>query len=123
LSGRARLALGALDMDSAVHLADAARIFQSLGAAPWRRRAVVELRRRGLKIPATAPRTGPRSPKPRYRSLGWSSRGYSNREIAATVFLSVKTVEGYLSQIYAKTGHGNRLGLTRALDAGSLTLD
>jgi DNA-binding CsgD family transcriptional regulator len=35
----------------------------------------------------------------------------------------VKTVEGYLSQIYAKTGHGNRLGLTRALDAGSLTLD
>ncbi len=51
LGAKARLFLGSFDEDPERHLTDALRTFQRLGAAPWRRRAVAELRRRGLSIP------------------------------------------------------------------------
>jgi DNA-binding CsgD family transcriptional regulator len=120
LSGRARLLLGLHDVDTETNLTAAARIFQHLGAAPWRRRAVVEIRRRGLKIPRERARTTTSLTEIETEIARLVQLGHSNREIATTVFLSVKTVETHLSRIYQKTGCANRLSLTRALDAGLL---
>jgi DNA-binding CsgD family transcriptional regulator len=106
--------------DTETNLTAAARIFQHLGAAPWRRRAVVEIRRRGLKIPRERTRTTTSLTEIETEIARLVQLGHSNREIAATVFLSVKTVETHLSRIYQKTGCANRLSLTRALDAGLL---
>ncbi|WP_316781607.1 helix-turn-helix transcriptional regulator [Streptomyces sasae] len=43
------------------------------------------------------------------------STGMTNNEIAKKLFLSVRTVETHLGQIYRKLGVANRAGLTRAL--------
>ena len=40
--------------------------------------------------------------------------GATNREVAATLFVSVKTVEGTLSRVYRKLGVRSRTGLARA---------
>jgi DNA-binding NarL/FixJ family response regulator len=42
-----------------------------------------------------------------------ASQGHSNREIASTLVLSVKTVEHLLSKAYTKLGVHSRLELTR----------
>ncbi|MDW5595793.1 AAA family ATPase [Conexibacter stalactiti] len=123
LRGRAHLLLGAQDVEAEQHLTAAAQIFQSLGAAPWRRRTVVELRRRGLKIPRQRTRPHALLTETELQIARLVQQGRRNREIAATVFLSVKTVEANLSRIYAKTGCAGRLELARAIDAGWLDGD
>jgi DNA-binding NarL/FixJ family response regulator len=45
----------------------------------------------------------------------------TNREIASALHYSPKTVEVYLSRVYAKTGVSTRLELARAMDLGVLT--
>ncbi|MDW5593765.1 AAA family ATPase [Conexibacter stalactiti] len=118
--GQVRLALGALDVDPERNLTEAARIFQSLEAAPWRRRANAELRRRGLPVPRQRARSSRLLTETEEQVARLVHQRCTNREIAATVFLSVKTVEAYLSRIYAKTGCANRVDLARAIDAGLL---
>jgi DNA-binding NarL/FixJ family response regulator len=57
----------------------------------------------------------PASPTPispaEQRVLAVLSRGASNREIAATLYLSVRTVESHISSLLAKTGCRNRTQL------------
>ncbi|MFE9452196.1 LuxR C-terminal-related transcriptional regulator [Streptomyces sp. NPDC006739] len=43
------------------------------------------------------------------------STGMTNREIAEALFLSVRTIESHLGQIYRKLGVSNRASLTRAM--------
>ncbi|MFT3855537.1 MAG: LuxR C-terminal-related transcriptional regulator [Ilumatobacteraceae bacterium] len=47
--------------------------------------------------------------------------GLTNREIARTMSYSVKTVEVYLTRLYAKTNCRSRNELARAVDRGHLT--
>lgn len=120
LQGRARLALGTAGEDPEGNLRAAARVFQSLGALPWRRRANAELRRRGLKVPRHRLASTTLLTETEVQIARLVQLGRPNREIALTVSLSVKTVEAYLSRIYAKTGCSTRLELARALDKGLL---
>lgn len=122
LRGQARLHLGTLDVDAECNLTEAARIFQGLRAVPWRRRAVIELRRRGLKIPRERTRGDALLTETEVQIARLVQQGHTNREIALTVFLSVKTVEHCLSRIYDKTSCSNRLELARAMDSGLLSL-
>jgi DNA-binding NarL/FixJ family response regulator len=46
--------------------------------------------------------------------------GLSNRQIATAMHYSRKTIEVYLSRVYAKTGCASRLELIRAVDTGSV---
>ncbi|WP_280689594.1 MULTISPECIES: LuxR family transcriptional regulator [unclassified Kitasatospora] len=52
------------------------------------------------------------------RMAGLAADGATNREVAAALFVSVKTVEGTLSRVYRKLGVRSRAGLARALAAG-----
>ncbi|MGN6187870.1 MAG: ATP-binding protein [Conexibacter sp.] len=118
--GQGRLLLGSADVAPQRNLTEAARIFGALGAAPWRRRAVAELRRRGLKVPRRRSHASALLSETEAQIARLVQQGARNREIAQTVYLSVKTVEAYLSRIYGKTGCANRLELARAVDAGLL---
>jgi DNA-binding NarL/FixJ family response regulator len=46
----------------------------------------------------------------------------TNKEIAGSLHYSVKTVEVYLTRIYAKTSTASRVELARAVDRGTLAL-
>lgn len=49
----------------------------------------------------------------------WVGRGYTNREIAAELFISVKTVEYHLGNIYAKLGINGRYQLRKLMQSTS----
>jgi DNA-binding NarL/FixJ family response regulator len=48
--------------------------------------------------------------------------GLTNRQIAAAMHYSEKTVEVYLSRVYAKTGCASRVKLVQAVATGALSL-
>jgi DNA-binding NarL/FixJ family response regulator len=48
--------------------------------------------------------------------------GLSNRQIAAAMHYSPKTIEVYLSRVYAKTSCASRLELIRAVDSGTVAI-
>jgi DNA-binding CsgD family transcriptional regulator len=86
---------------------DAAReLFEGLGAALWSARAGAELERIGGRGPATDVLT----PSER-RIVELVAEGGSNKQIAATLFVTPKTVETHLSRIYAKLGVHSRTQL------------
>ena len=47
------------------------------------------------------------------RSIGWG--GKTNREIAAELFVTPKTVENHLTRVYAKLGVSSRRALSEAV--------
>ncbi len=88
---------------------------EHLGAAPWAERAARELA-------ATGERVGPRRTRDRDALTGQElqvalavAEGRTNRELAALLFVSPKTVEAHLSRIYRKLGIRSRAELTRVV--------
>ena len=99
-------------------LEDARAVFSSLGAVVWERRAAEELARIGGRAPAS----GELTPVER-RVVELVAAGNTNREVAAALFLSTRTVEGHLSRVYGKLGVHSRVELARKLagEAGKVT--
>ena len=91
-------------------LQQARDLFASLGAATWAQRAEAELARIGGR----APSSGELTPVER-RVAELVAAGRTNREVAAALFLSTRTVEGHLSRVYGKLGVRSRVELTRKL--------
>jgi DNA-binding CsgD family transcriptional regulator/tetratricopeptide (TPR) repeat protein len=85
-------------------------LFDQLGAPLWAERARVELGRIGGR----APSRGELTPSER-RVAELVVAGRTNREVAAELFLSERTVESHLTHIYAKLGVRSRVGLARTL--------
>jgi DNA-binding CsgD family transcriptional regulator len=98
-------------------LGEAARMFAALGARVWEEKARRELARVGGRTPAAE---GELTPTER-RVAELVAEGRSNREVAAAVFVTAKTVEVYLSRIYAKLGIHSRTELARRLFEESRT--
>ncbi len=95
------------------HLRAALETFTDLRAEPWAERARQELRASG----ETARRrdvtdAGSLTPQERQTALLVRS-GLGNREIAARLFLSPRTVEYHLSNAYQKLGIRSRTELAR----------
>jgi DNA-binding CsgD family transcriptional regulator len=88
-------------------LEEARALFEGLGAAPWVEEADLELRR----ISGRAAVRGALTPAEE-RVAALVAGGKTNREVAAALFLSDRTVEGHLSRIYAKLGVRSRTELT-----------
>ena len=88
----------------------ALEIFEQLGARLWAERARAELARVGGRPAAT----GELTPTER-RIAALVAEGRSNKEIAAALFITPKTVGTQLSRIYRKVGVHSRTELARHL--------
>ncbi|WP_194909654.1 LuxR family transcriptional regulator [Catenulispora rubra] len=89
--------------DARTHLSAALGAFESLGARPWADRAATELE-------ATKPRRTPESiaagglTAQESKITGLAAEGLSDKEIAARLFLSPRTVGYHLNKAYRKLG-------------------
>jgi DNA-binding CsgD family transcriptional regulator len=95
------------------HLRAALEGFEHLKAVTWARQAEAELRAAGGRR-RTVPDDQALTPQ-ELRVAAAVQRGASNRDIAADLFLSPKTVEFHLRQIYRKLGVHSRTQLVAAL--------
>lgn len=114
---RAQLALGELSRDAEPALVEAYRTFARLGAHGLRRQAGRRLHELGAKVPRTRSRTAGLLTESEERVARLVQQGMRNREIAAALHYSPRSIEVYLSRIYAKLRVSSRLELARALDA------
>jgi len=96
-------------------LREAQHTFQQLGTTLWARRAGTELTRGTSGRPRA---DGLTPSEQRVAELAVS--GLSNRDIAATLFISPKTVEVNLSRIYRKLDIRSRIELYKAFGAPNL---
>ena len=103
--------------DSRKHLRAALETFERLGATPWIDRTRSELRASGvLSARESTPVADLLSPHELQVAL-IVARGATNKEAAATLFVSPKTVEHHLGQIYRKLDIRSRTQLSALLGA------
>jgi DNA-binding NarL/FixJ family response regulator len=81
-------------------------IFERVGARLWAERARQELKRVGLRRSS-----GDELTAAERRVAELAAQGMTNREVAAALFLSPKTVEANLSRTYRKLGITSRAEL------------
>ena len=99
--------------DARQHFRSALEIFLELGAAPWIRRTKQELAATGERFHREAPAVGGNlTPQELQVSLA-VARGFTNKEVAAHLFLSQKTIETHLGNAYGKLGVRSRSELAR----------
>ena len=116
--GRTLLALGAAQRrakrrrEARATLEEALATFERIGAALWAERARAELSR----ISGRAATPGALTPAEE-RVAALVAEGKTNREVAAALFLSDRTVEGHLSRVFGKLGIKHRAEVAGALAA------
>jgi DNA-binding NarL/FixJ family response regulator len=121
--GRALAAAGRRD-EAAEVLQNAATLAADGGARKMVDAAGRELRRIGSRLGAGTARAGSAGGgldglTDREREIAaLVAEGKSNKQVAATVFLSEKTVEHHLSRVFAKVGVRSRVELTRVIAGG-----
>jgi DNA-binding CsgD family transcriptional regulator/tetratricopeptide (TPR) repeat protein len=99
--------------DARGHLRTALETFRALGATPWAERAAAELRATGetarkREISATEQLT-----PQELQIAGLVTGGLTNKEIAAQLFLSPRTVDYHLRKVFTKLGITSRTELIR----------
>ncbi len=117
-SARTSLALGTVERHR-LHkraardaLETAVASFEALGARLWTKRANAELGRIGGRAPSRDALT---PGEQQVASL--VAEGRTNREVAGSLSVTERTIEGHLSNIYAKLGVRSRTELARRLTA------
>ncbi|NED95767.1 helix-turn-helix transcriptional regulator [Phytoactinopolyspora alkaliphila] len=105
--------------DARPHLRVAHEIFDQLGAAEWLRRTAAELRAAGeaSETPERGPDVLDRLTPQELQVARLAADGLSNRDIAAQLFLSPRTVGYHLYKAYPKLGVTSRHELAR-MDLG-----
>ncbi|MBK3521131.1 MULTISPECIES: helix-turn-helix transcriptional regulator [Streptomyces] len=93
----------------------AADLFTAHQAHPWAQNAAQALSR--LEAAPTGGNTHPRLTSAEQRCAELAAAGTSNRDIAATLTVSVKTVEATLTRVYRKLGLHSRVQLAHAFTA------
>ena len=101
-------------VDARALLRTAEADFGSLGARPWVAKAQDELRASGATL-RTGAGLDDSLTASEERVAAAAAAGMSNKEIAASLFLSGKTVEFHLGRIYRKLGVRSRSELVRVL--------
>jgi DNA-binding CsgD family transcriptional regulator len=96
------------------HLNHALERFRALGAVPWAQKAARELGSSGARA-----RRGARAPTAmtpaESQIAALVAEGMTNKDIAASLFLSPKTIEFHLGRIYRKLDIHSRTQLARAV--------
>jgi DNA-binding CsgD family transcriptional regulator len=100
-------------VDARRHLRAAAQTFTRLGADTWAERAHAELRAAGESTPRPAANGLAALTPQELRVAVAVSEGASNRQIAAQLFLSQRTVDYHLRKVFQKTGITSRAELVR----------
>lgn len=119
---RASLLLGTLGVDVHDNLVAAYHAFGEVHALPWRQRVAAQMRSSGVPIPRSRADSSNGLTPTESILARLVCEGMTNRDIAAIMFYSTKTVEAYLTRLFAKTQYRSRLELARAVDRGELVL-
>ena len=91
-------------------LDEARALFEQVGAEPWVERARAEGERAGGRPDGSGPLT-----ETEWRIAELVVTGKTNREVAATLFISTRTVEANLTRIYRKLDVPSRAALGQRL--------
>jgi DNA-binding CsgD family transcriptional regulator len=113
------LVVGQLSTDPRPWLYEAHEIAHRLGAPALRARCVRLMREREVSVPRAAGQDA-RLSETELRIVTLIRHGRTNRQIAVAIGVGEKSVENYLTRLFAKTGCRSRLDLTAASLAGRL---
>jgi DNA-binding NarL/FixJ family response regulator len=103
-------------VDARTHLRSALQTFEEVGAAPWADRARQELRASGETARKRDPTAVNELTPQEIQVVGLVRRGLSNRDVAAHLFLSPRTIDFHLRNVFTK------LGLTSRAELAALQL-
>ena len=102
-------------IDARGHLATALEQFEYLGAKPWADRAAREIRASGARA-RRGPQARSRELTPQETNVALLvAEGLTNKEVAARLFVSPKTVEFHLGNLFGKLDVRTRTQLARVL--------
>ena len=88
-------------------------MFRTLGAAPWAERAEAELRATGETLRKRDMSAVEQLTPQELQIAGLVTEGLTNKEIAAQLFLSPRTVDYHLRKVFTKLGITSRAELIR----------
>ena len=100
-------------LESRIQLRTALETFEGIGAALWAKRAREELHATGETARTRDPSTLDQLTPQERRVAELAAGGGSNRDIAAQLFLSPKTVEYHLHKVFLKLDVHSRVELAR----------
>ncbi len=104
--------------EARTQLGRAVETFDVLGARPWAERARAELTATGIAAPSRRPRGPLAALTPQEAQIvRLAAQGLSNRDIAAQLFLSPRTVGHHLYKAYPKLGILSRGELPPLIEA------
>jgi DNA-binding CsgD family transcriptional regulator len=98
-------------LDAREHLRSALDLFEGIGAEPWANRARAELRATGETARKRDPSTLDRLTPQELQIARFVARGLSNKEVAAQLFLSPRTVDYHLRRVFVKLEITSRVQL------------
>jgi DNA-binding CsgD family transcriptional regulator len=107
--------------DSRVQLRAALEAFERLGAEPWAERARTELRASGETARRRDPSTTAQLTPQELQIARFVAEGLSNKEVAAQLFLSPRTIDSHLRNVFSKLAISSRTQLARIPLAGDVT--
>ncbi|WP_193044339.1 AAA family ATPase [Mycolicibacterium baixiangningiae] len=97
------------------HLQAAFDTFDALGADPWSERAQVELRACGQSVRKRDDTASQKLTPQETQVAGFVAQGLTNADVAAKLFLSRRTIDFHLRNVFTKLGVTSRTELARVL--------
>jgi DNA-binding CsgD family transcriptional regulator len=113
-----RLRRAGLRRQAREHLRAALQTFERLEATPWAEHAATELRATGERVRRRRDADTSRLTPQELQVALAVARGATNREVAARLYLSPKTIEKHLGSVYRKLGLHSRTELANVLGVG-----
>jgi DNA-binding NarL/FixJ family response regulator len=97
-----------------LHLRAALDTFEDLRAAPWQKRALQELRASGERARQRDQHAHPQLTAQELQVARFVALGLSNRDVAAQLFVSPRTIDFHLRNVFTKVGVSSRTQLAHA---------
>jgi DNA-binding CsgD family transcriptional regulator len=110
-------------IDARPHLRDALEVFGQLRATAWARRASAELRASGEGARKRDPSTINELTPQELQIARFVAQGLSNKEVAAQLFLSPRTIDHHLRRVFAKLRIASRARLAGLPLGDALVMD
>jgi DNA-binding CsgD family transcriptional regulator len=99
--------------EARLHLRNALESFERLRAEPWVERARTELRASGETARKRDPSTSAQLTPQELQIARFVAEGLSNKEVAAQLYLSPRTIDSHLRNIFSKLAINSRTQLAR----------